>query len=466
MSSEPSTLDPRDWESFRKLAHRMVDDMLDFLAALDAQPVWQPVPSDSRRALDEPVPYEAQGEERAYADFLAHVLPYSNGNRHPRFFGWAQGNGTPLGMMSDMLAAAMNPHLAGFAQAPAIVEAKVIAWFVELMGFPQEASGVFALGGTMANVLALAAARQAMCGFELRTRGLYDAPSRYLVYGSGETHSWLKKALELLGMGSASWRLSRADLAAQIAEDRALGLAPMCIVGNAGTINTGDFDDLEMLADVAEKERVWFHVDGALGGLAMLSDRLRPRMKGVERADSFAFDLHKWMYQPFDVACVLVRARGALEAAFASSASYIAAMERGVIAGGLPFADRGVDLTRGFRALKVWMAMKAHGVRGIARAIEANVRQAQMLAARIDREPELERVAPVPLNIVCFRFKGSDALNQELLLRIQESGVAVPSSTIIDGRFALRCAFVNHRTKDEDIDRVIDAVLTIGRELA
>src|SRR5262245_27410988 len=159
MPDEPTTLDPRDWDEFRALAHEMVDDMLDFLRELDTKPAWQPLPEATKRALDEPVPRDPQGAEKAYRDFLQHVLPYSNGNRHPRFFGWAQGNGTPLGMMSDMLAAAINPHLGGFAQAPALVEEQVLTWFKELMCFPREASGVFALGGTMANVLALAAAR-------------------------------------------------------------------------------------------------------------------------------------------------------------------------------------------------------------------------------------------------------------------------------------------------------------------
>ncbi len=474
--NDRTSLDPADWDEFGALARRMVDDMLEFLRTLRDRPVWQPVPDEVRAALDEPLPRTAQGEAATYQSFLENVLPYTNGNRHPRFFGWVQGNGTPLGMMADMLAAGMNPHMAGFAQAPALVEERVLRWLVEVMHFPPAASGVLALGGTMANILGLAAARHARAGFDVRAEGLAGGP-RLVVYTSRETHGWLDKAAELLGLGRAGVRRvatddrGRAripDLRAAIAADRAAGHRPIAVVGSAGTVNTGAIDDLGALADLAAEEGLWFHVDGAFGALAMLSERLAPLVAGLERADSLAFDLHKWMYLPFDVACVLVRDGSALEAAFASTAPYLAALDRGPIAGGLPFADRGIDLTRGFRALKVWMSLKAYGVETFARLVERNVEQARTLAARVEAEPELELLAPVTLNVVCFRWRGAggdlDHLNQELLLRLQESGVAVPSSTSIGGRFALRCAIVNHRTRSEDLDLLVDTVLAIGRQ--
>jgi glutamate/tyrosine decarboxylase-like PLP-dependent enzyme len=257
-----------------------------------------------------------------------------------------------------------------------------------------------------------------------------------------------------------------------IAEDRQAGLMPFCIIGTAGTVNTGASDDLNALAAVAKRERLWFHVDGAFGALAYLSDALRPQVAGLERADSIGFDLHKWGSLPFECACVLVRDAEVHRAAFASPASYLAASTRGVIAGGLPFADRGLELTRGFKALKVWLSLKADGVDKLVRVIEQNVAQTRYLVARIEREPALELLAPAPLNITCFRYAPSgmsdaqlDALNAELLLRLQERGIAVPSSTVLGGRYALRVANVNHRTRREDLDVLVDGVLALGREL-
>lgn len=480
-----TTLDPEDWPAFRALCHRMVDDMLEHLATLREQPVWTPLPAESAAALHEPLPRTGQGADTVYEHFRQHVLPFTNGNRHPRFWGWVQGNGTPLGMMADMLAAGMNPHLAGFDQAPARVERQVLAWMGELMGLPREAGGLLVVGGTFANVLGLAVARHARAGFDVRAEGL-QAPGqpRLRVYASRETHGWIDKGVELLGLGRASLcrvpvdarqRVQLPALRAAIAADRRAGLRPIAIVGTAGTVNTGAIDDLAALAELACEQGLWFHVDGAFGALASLSARLRPLVAGLERADSLAFDMHKWMYLPFDVACLLVRDAAAAPAAFASTASYLTPTARGVIAGGLPFADAGIDLTRGFRALKVWMSLKAHGVDTFARLIEQNVDQAQALAANIDAQPDLESLAPVALNVVCFRYRPRawqaadarlDALNEELLLRLQESGIAVLSGTRLDGRFALRCAITNHRSQAADFTLLIETLLALGRDLA
>jgi aromatic-L-amino-acid decarboxylase len=343
------------------------------------------------------------------------------------------------------------------------------------MGFPRGSSGVLTSGGTMANLIGLAVARGERAGFDVRDQGLqgYRGP-RLVFYGSCETHGWCRKAAELLGLGNSAYRRVavgpdyRIDVGALrtlIESDRREAMRPFCVVGNAGTINTGATDDLRALACVCKGEGLWFHVDGAFGALARLSDRLRGVVDGIEEADSLAFDLHKWMYLPFEVGCVLVQDAEAHVRTFATKQNYFGDVERGVIGGGLPFADCGIELTRNFRALKVWMSLKAEGVAKYARLIEQNVAQAQYLAERILGEREMELLTPVTLNIVCFRFRPAgvaemelNALNREVLLRVQESGVAVPSSTVLNGKFAIRLAITNHRSRLEDFDVLVSAV--------
>jgi glutamate/tyrosine decarboxylase-like PLP-dependent enzyme len=337
-------------------------------------------------------------------------------------------------------------------------------------------------GGTVANLLGLAVARNTRAGFDLRAEGLQRPNTpRLLVYGSSETHSWSKKACELLGLGDSALRRIRVDdqyrvdvpaLRAAIAEDRAAGHRPICVIGNAGTVNTGATDDLQALASICREERLWFHVDGAFGAFAALAPSLRATVAGMERADSIAVDLHKWGYLPFEVGLALVRDAEAHRATFTTSSRYLDATPRGIVAGGFPFADLGVQLSRGFRALKVWMSLKAQGADAWGRLVEQNVAQARHLSARVQAEPRLELVAPAPLNVVCFRYvaPGLDAaalnaVNEEILLRVQERGIAVPSSTVLGGQFALRVAITNHRSRLADFDLFVDAVLDIGSQL-
>ena len=303
-----------------------------------------------------------------------------------------------------------------------------------------------------------------------------------VMYASEETHSSNPKAVELLGLGTQALRLIPVDaqysmdikaLEVAIAEDKANGLKPVCIIGNAATTNTAAFDDLRAIADICEREALWFHVDGAFGALVAISEELKPIVDGLERADSLGFDLHKWGYLPFEIAGVLVRDLDELAATFASTPDYLTHMPRGLASGKSAwYGELGVQLTRGFRALKVWMSFKAHGIDKLGRLIEQNVAQARYLENLVDEHPQLERTAPVPLNIVCFRYiaEGVDdatlsKLNKELLIRLHESGVALPSYTTLNGNFSLRASITNHRSQYADFDILVDKVVELGDEI-
>ena len=383
-------------------------------------------------------------------------------------------------MLAEMLAGGMNSVSGIFNDSAARVEAQVVDWMKEVLGFPESATGVTTSGGSVANLIGLAVGRDAKAGYDVAETGV-SREGQLVFYASEEVHASVSKAAQVLGLGRNALRLIPVDdefrivmpeLEAAIARDRQEGFTPFAIVGTAGTINTGAIDPLDALADLAAREGLWFHIDGAFGAMAMLSPETRHLVKGMERADSLAFDFHKWLSIQYEVGCILVRDGAWHRKTFTVPATYLKPLPRGTGAQPDSTTLRSLQLSRGFKALKAWMSIKEHGFEKLGRMVSKNVAQARYLESLVDVAPELELLAPVPLNVVCFRFRPDDGapealdeLNQEILMRIQESGLAVPSGRTPGGRFAIAACICNHRSVRSDFDLLVRETLRHGREI-
>jgi aromatic-L-amino-acid decarboxylase len=474
-----ATLDPADWRELREQGHGMLDDMFDFLEGLRQRPVWQPIPDQVRQRFREDLPRRPGSLAQAHQIFKDSILPYAAGNAHPGFMGWVQGGGTPVGMLAEMLTAGLNANVGGRDQIPLEVEKQITQWMRELFRFPEHASGLFVTGSSLANLIGVLVARRRTLGAAVRDRGVQADERRLTAYTSAAAHGCITQAMDIAGLGrdmlrriplTADGTMQVTVLAAQIAADRAAGLQPFIVIGTAGTVDMGAIDDLGAIADIAQREDIFFHVDGAFGALAMLSDRLAPRLAGIERADSIAFDFHKWMQVPYDAGFVLVRdGELHLETFMTQEKTYLRRTERGMAAGSPWPCDFGPDLSRGFRALKTWFTFKVYGAEHLGRMMEHSCELARYMQRRIEATPALEMLVPVSLNIVCFRLRcdaaRADEINRQLLVAIQESGIAAPSSTQINGHFCLRAALFNHRSTTENIDALLDAALEFGGAL-
>lgn len=473
MTNGSSPLDPADWASFRAQGHRMLDDMLDYLEGIEKRPVWQSIPDTARAAFREALPAGPSGLAEAHQQFMTNVLPYATGNVHPGFMGWVHGAGTPVGMLAEMLAAGLNANLGGRDHMPIEVERQILHWMRALFGFPETASGLFVTGTSMANLMAVLIARTAALGYEVRRAGLAAGGKRLRAYTSEAAHGCVRQAVDLAGLGSnalrripvdASQRMRLDALAAAIAEDRGQGFTPFLLVGTGGTVDAGAIDDLAGLAALARREGLWFHIDAAYGALALMAPDLAPLFRGIEQADSIAFDFHKWGQVPYDAGYLLVRDGERHRASFAAPAAYLRRETRGLAAGSLWPCDFGPDLSRGFRALKTWFTIKVHGTEALGAAMSRGCALARYLEQSVRAEPALELLAPAQLNIVCFRYRcaEADVVNAEIVADLQEAGIAAPSTTTIDGKLAIRAALVNHRTRERHIDALLAAVLRFG----
>jgi aromatic-L-amino-acid/L-tryptophan decarboxylase len=475
ISESSETLDPSNWDDIRALGHRMLDDMLDYAAEIRDRPVWQPIPDQVRARFHATLPRQPSDLAEVYREFSDFIVPYATGNVHPGFMGWVHGGGTAVGMLAEMLAAGLNANLGGRDHIPVEVERQIVEWMRQVFGFPNAASGIFVTGTSMANLMAVLVARTSALGRSVRKRGIGDEGASLTAYTSKAAHGCITKAMDIAGFGSNALqcievdRFHRIDVAAlrtRIALDREAGLKPFLVVGSAGTVDIGAIDDLKALSELCREEQLWFHVDGAYGALGILSPILAPRLAGIESADSIALDFHKWGQVPYDAGFLLVRDGDRHRDTFSAPAAYLRRETRGLAAGSAWPCDLGPDLSRGFRALKTWFTLKTYGTEKLGAIIARTCALAGYLERRVLAEPRLELLAPVQLNIVCFRYRATDAnkVNGDIVIDIQESGIAAPSTTLLDGQLAIRAAIVNHRTDTCDIDALIAAVLEFGAQ--
>lgn len=475
------TLDPDDWAATEALTHQIVSDAVAYLRDVRQRPPWQSMPPEVRQAFSERLPHAPSGLSEVYRSVTENLMPYPMGNIHPRFWSWYMGSSNLTGALGDFLAAVQGSNLGGGNHAAALLDQQVVEWCKQMLGFPASASGTLESGGSMANIIALTVARNVKAGVDVREFGVAAMPQPLRFYASDQVHSCHRKAMEALGLGNqalrriptdAALRIDVAALRLAIEQDRAAGLRPACIIGTAGTVNSGAIDDLAALAALAAEQDLWFHVDGCIGALIAIAPINGHLVAGIQGADSVALDPHKLLHAPFEVGCVLIRDPKAHHEAFAVTPEYLEQSPRGVAAA--PWLhEYGLQTTRAFRALKVWMAVKEHGIDKFGRLIDQNIAQAHYLSDLIDAEPGLERLTPTSINLVCFscRAEGRDAadikaLNVEIMLRLQEEGIGVLSDTTIKGRHCLRVAITNHRTRRADLDLLVREIVRLQSSIS
>jgi glutamate/tyrosine decarboxylase-like PLP-dependent enzyme len=460
-------------DEFRRLAERVTRIAAEYLETIDAQ-VISPTTSgeETLGVFRTAIPEDGVGE--AALNALPEVTRLSR-VQNGRFFGYVLGSGEPVGAVADLLASVLNQNVTAWRSAPAavMIEQTVVGWLAQAIGCPGF-RGQLTGGGSAANLMGLAMARESKT--PANEKGIaYGA----VVYASSEIHMSIPKSIALLGIGRDNLRLIPTDVAyrmipgeleARILQDKSEGRTPLAVVASAGTVSTGAIDPLPQMAEIARRHGAWFHIDGAYGALAAMADRRR--FDGLELADSISLDPHKWLYQPLDCGCLLYRSPQAAQHTFAHSGDYARSFSADPIEG-LVFFEESMELSRRFRALKLWLSLRYHGVAAFRRSIAKDLAQARRLANAIEQEPELELLAPVELSAVCFRYRGTGGMseeemnrfNLELLKRVVAGGRVYLSNASPRGKFSLRACIVNHRTKDRDVDAVIQEVLAAAREI-
>ncbi len=475
-------------EAFRALGHEAIDLITTFFAEInDAAPFPAQHPSTVHALFDLPLPETGEDPHAILADWTTKILPNSSILGSPRWFGFVNGSGSQIGAIADALASTLNANLGGWKAAPAAteIERRTIAWLGEMIGYGADTGGIFLSGGTMANVAALRAALFSKATWDITADGLQASGARRMtIYmADHETHVSFQSAVDLLGLGRTALRKvpSNADFTIDVAAldalldaDIAAGMTPFCIVGHAGSINVGALDDFTALADLAARRNLWFHVDGACGALGAILPELTDKFTGMSRADSVSFDAHKWLGAPYEAACLLVHDAEALRKAFATQATYLQSSLPSEYTG-LNYFDYGPQLSRGWRALKVWMSLRLYGVEGYRAIFRRTIECARHLHALVVASDDFEVVQPAPdLYIYSFRYAPAalrhddaalDALNQRIADELIKRQIAFTMTTRIRGRVTQRLSICSHRTTIADIDATFEAMRAIGREL-
>jgi aromatic-L-amino-acid decarboxylase len=456
-------------DEFRRLAEQITQLATEYLSTLDARSIFPEVTGAvAEQIFRSPLP--ENGLRESALDGLKQVNGHSRA-QNGRFFGYVLGSGEPVAALADLLASVLNQNVTAWRSglAAVTIERTVVNWLAEAISCPGY-QGSLTGGGSAANLMALAMAREAQ--MHANETGLANLPEA-VVYVSQETHMSISKSIALLGIGrsnlrliptDAQFRMMPVDLEKAVQSDKAAGKMPLAVVASAGTVNTGAIDPLEEIAVVAQRYGIWLHVDGAYGALAAIA--APHKFRGLNRADSISLDPHKWLYQPLDCGCLLYRDPSYARAAFAHTGDYAKVLSSDPLEG-FAFFEESVELSRRFRALKLWLSLRYHGLRTFRNSIKEDLELAQRLAGAIERCPELDLLAPAELSVVCFRYKGSPAIsgdlnrrNAEILRRIVQRGRVYLSNATVRGRFYLRACIVNHRTKEADVDAVVPEVLT------
>ena len=460
-------------DQFRRLAEHVTKLAAEYLENLDAQVISPRINGpETLRRFRTAIPEQGLGEE-ALSD-LDDVMRFSRA-QNGRFFGYVLGSGEPVGAVADLLASVLNQNVTAWRSGPAAVtiEQTVVGWVAQAIGC-SGFHGYLTGGGSSANLMGLAMARETKASANEQGIG-----SGGVVYASDEVHMSIPKSVALLGIGrdnlhliavDESFRMLPQELEARILADRAAGRTPVAVVASAGTVNTGAVDPLREIAAIAGRHGAWFHIDGAYGALAAMADP--GRFDGLDLADSISLDPHKWLYQPLDCGCLLYHSPQAAQKTFAHSGDYARSLTADPVEG-FAFFEESLELSRRFRALKLWLSLRYHGIAAFRESIAHDLAHARRLAEAIQNEPRLQLLAPVELSAVCFRNKGTGGLpdeelnrfNQALLKRVVERGRVYLSNASLGGKFCLRACIVNHRTKDADVDSVIPEVLAAANEI-
>lgn len=472
MTTEGAHLDPEDWDEFSRDMHKLMDDCLVRMKNARDLP-WQPKPDDLGDRLSLLTNDIGVNATKSFEHLTQDIMPYATGNTHPKFFGWVHGAGLPVSVGADLVAATMNSNCGGRDHGAIEVERATLDWLLGISGMPQTASAILTTGTSQATILALTAARNKKFGHDVRKTGIQALP-KVAVYVRRGTHSCIGKALEAMGYGTdaihvvdtdADMRMDIASLKRAVAEDQAVGRVPMAVIGTAGSVNTGSFDKLNEIADFCQDHGIWFHVDAAFGFWARLADKpWQHLVDGMERAHSISCDFHKWMSVPYDCGACMIYDRTLHLETFTSRPNYLEQQEAGLGGGDVWFCDYGLELSRGFRALKVWTAVKSIGTKAFSASITDNCKQTSLMAELVTASDVLELSFPVSSNVCCFYVAHGDV--NKIATALQLSGDAVFSTTFIKGRPCLRAALVNHRTTSDDIRQSILAVENAVRACA